>query len=355
MDAVERQHLIMALLAERGSLRVADTAEELGVAAVTVRNDVRELAGRGLVRRSHGAFSLADGYPGGGSVAAERLPGRRRTTAVIGMVIPQQAYYFPEIIAGAREAAERSGARLVLEASQNEQAEERALVQRLIDSGVDGLVLSTVQDPEASSPTRTWVRSLSVPVVLCERRSPGEEFVATDHGFGAEEALRHLVATGRSSISLVLLDTVTAPRVRAGFLRAMTDVGLASGAAAVIEVPSERSADLDEVAQRLVTEVAGGRLDAVIIHHDMLSVALVGRVRALGVGIGAELAVVSYDDAVAELSDTPLTAVAPPRREVGARAVELLCRRLAEPEGPIQNVLLLPRLNVRMSTETLNK
>lgn len=64
-----------------------------------------------------------------------------------------------------------------------------------------------------------------------------------------------------------------------------------------------------------------------------------------------DLAVITYDDEVAELADVPLSAVAPAKREVGARAAGMLLDRLedrgAGREGPRQHLDLLPRLTVR--------
>ncbi len=59
----------------------------------------------------------------------------------------------------------------------------------------------------------------------------------------------------------------------------------------------------------------------------------------------------AYDDVVAGLATPPLTAVSPPRAEVGRVAAELLLRRLRESApGPTRRVELLPRLMVRGST-----
>lgn len=63
---------------------------------------------------------------------------------------------------------------------------------------------------------------------------------------------------------------------------------------------------------------------------------------------------VAYDDVVAGLAAPPLTAVSPPKAEVGHTAAELLLQRLTEAPGgrrPGRRVELLPRLMVRGSTD----
>ncbi|WP_141724818.1 DeoR family transcriptional regulator, partial [Streptomyces niveus] len=53
--AAERHDRLLSLVRERGTVRVSDLAEWLGVAAVTARRDVEALAARGLLDRAHGA------------------------------------------------------------------------------------------------------------------------------------------------------------------------------------------------------------------------------------------------------------------------------------------------------------
>lgn len=63
---------------------------------------------------------------------------------------------------------------------------------------------------------------------------------------------------------------------------------------------------------------------------------------------------VAYDDVVAALGSTPLTAVAPPKAEIGRAAAELLLHRLsggAGATGPVRRTELLPTLEVRGSAQ----
>lgn len=350
MDAGDRHHAILELLERCESARVSEIADMLGVAAVTARNDIRELARRDLIERMHGGARRKAG-PGARPMPPERVS---RTDTALGMVVPHGSYYFPELVAGARAAADGAGVNLRLEVSGNDAREERVLVDRLVEASISGLVLSTVHDPQTSEATREWLAEVPVPVVLAERRvgRPAAlvDAIASDHEQGAYEAVRHLAGLGRRSIGLVHLETVTAPRVRRGFGAAMADLGLEIAAGAPVDVGAEGAADLDMVAAGLARGAADGGLDALVAHHDLLALALVSRLRASGITIPDDLAVVSYDDAVADLCNPPLTAVAPPRRAVGAGALDLLLLRLADPSRPVEQRLLRPELRVRRSS-----
>ena len=54
MLANQRQEAILAVVRRDGAARIADLVQALQVSDMTVRRDVAELAGRGLVRRVHG-------------------------------------------------------------------------------------------------------------------------------------------------------------------------------------------------------------------------------------------------------------------------------------------------------------
>jgi DNA-binding LacI/PurR family transcriptional regulator len=76
----------------------------------------------------------------------------------------------------------------------------------------------------------------------------------------------------------------------------------------------------------------------------------VQRLAELGVRVPDDLALIAYDDEVAALADTPLTAVAPPKRDVGRHAAQLLVERLGQSGGaPRRHLMLLPQLRVRES------
>jgi DNA-binding LacI/PurR family transcriptional regulator len=69
-----------------------------------------------------------------------------------------------------------------------------------------------------------------------------------------------------------------------------------------------------------------------------------------GLSVPGDLSVIAYDDEVAPLFTPPLTAVRPPREAIGAAAVDLLVRRIEDPDRPVHRVSVSPALNVRAST-----
>ncbi|WP_031073474.1 substrate-binding domain-containing protein [Streptomyces sp. NRRL S-118] len=340
MHAEERHQAILRRLRERGSLRVTDFAHEVRVSPVTIRRDVEQLAERGLLARVHGGAVLS----GADAAAAPH------EELVFGLLVPAADHYYPEVIKGAREAAAERGVRLVLGISQYSREQERTQLRRMLADGVDGLLITPCGSLDETE--------LPVPYVLVERRPADDlsraEHVATDHAYGAGLAVRHLAGpAGRRRVGLVVRDDGPhAAAVRDGYHRGLAAAGLTAPDGGVLHLapPADEDAGREGQLAAFTEAVTGGALDGVLVHNDHDALVLLQRLRAHGVDVPGDLAVVAYDDEVAALADIPLTAVAPPKHAMGAAAVGLLTRRVSDPAAPRHRLTLLPELHVRAST-----
>ncbi|WP_299533033.1 substrate-binding domain-containing protein [uncultured Streptomyces sp.] len=360
--AAERHDRLLALVRERGSARVSELATLLGVSPVTVRRDVEELAGRDLLDRVHGSVS----WPRNGTepAAAPTAAAGPGGGPVLGMLAPSATYYFADVIRGAHEAAARAGARLVLRVSDYRPEEDQARAEGLLGAGVEGLLLAPgwtrADDPAAYG---DWITSMPVPTVLLERRPPdgsplgGLDRVCSDHAHGVLLAVRHLVALGHGApLLMARADSPTALAVRSGYASALGFMGMRPPQDVIESVPGQLSPEgFEKSVQELRAAVASGTAASALIHNDMDAIQVVQRLAELGVRVPQDLALIAYDDEVAALADIPLTAVAPPKREVGRRATELLVERLgrgpggADADGPRRHLSLLPQLRIRSS------
>lgn len=362
MHAEERHRAILRKVREHGSMRVTDFAAESGVSPATIREDVKLLADRGLVSRVHGGAMLpedrAETAPAPAREAAAEPPGRREPT--LGMIVPSASYYYPDVIKGAREAVAARGARLVLRVcGYDDPGEAQAQARQLTANGIDGLLLATPGTP-ADPGQQPWYEEIGVPVVLVERRpdahAPAVDHVVTDHAYGARLAVRHLAGIGRRRIALLLRgSTPTAPWIREGYAAGLAEAGLDGPAGGDGPVYDVGSGEWDDPSYRrpmgaFLDAAAAGRIDAVIVHPENDALGLLQQLRDRELPVPGRIAVVSYDDEVAELADIPLTAVAPSKREVGEAAAELVLRRVAGPGRPARGLTIFPELRVRTST-----
>ncbi|MGW8376436.1 substrate-binding domain-containing protein [Streptomyces sp. ODS28] len=362
-ESVERRRgRIVEAVRSRGMARVAELAEELEVSAVTVRRDVEHLAQAGRLRRSYGVVRAAEPVPETpheGTVSGE----------AVGLIVPEHHSYLFEAVHGARAVLEAAGMRLALHIAPHTEHAERTMAERALREGARGLLVAprwrSARDERADE---EWLAGLPVPAVLLERRpaagSPlhAMDSVRSDHWYGTHLAVRHLTALGHRRIVLAARDdSPTARTVRAAFAAMAEERPEVEGWAVVLSSPDagphDRAHDASGTPLDLAAVLREHRATAAVLHGDVDALMLVQRLQDGGVRVPGDCSVVAYDDVVAALGSTPLTAVAPPKDELGRAAAELLLRRLRHPAGArpgaVRRIELLPELQVRGSTAAL--
>jgi GntR family transcriptional regulator, arabinose operon transcriptional repressor len=316
------------------------------VSLTTVRRAMEILAAEGLVIRRQGS---------GTYVAEQPAPTRRHPDArAVGVVVPDTTMYFPRVLEGIEETLTRAGVGLMLVCSRYEvEADERA-VTSLLEAGVAGLLLvPTLIERSDPAAYVAQLNRVGVPVILVERAldpsgpSDTSEYVRTDHEAGGYQAVTHLAELGHRRLGLVLRGgSPTSKPVEAGFLRATAELGLEIAEQIAVPRTSWQAGQADPALRALVDAGATG----VVCLGDREATMLVSAARRAGVVVPGQLAIVAYDDDIADLADVPLTAVSPPKYHLGRLAAELLLRRLAEPELPPHQVRLRPSIVVRESS-----
>ncbi|ONI80382.1 LacI family transcriptional regulator [Saccharothrix sp. ALI-22-I] len=350
--AAQRRELILSAVRAHGVVRLSDLVEQLGVTAVTVRRDVTALADRGLVSRVHGGITMPH--------HGDPPPSPRSAHTLVGMVAPSEEYYWPAVIQGAQAAVTAAGGRLALRTSCYDAVEDRRQVIRLLDRGVQTLLVAPNTTGVAGIDLLRWLSGLSVPVVLIERMPPPElptiglDAAVTDHALGAGLAVRHLATLGHRTVGLVL--SRLSPHhaaIRDGWSAAVSSLGMPVDGVPALDVPSYGSAGWAQACDDVLDQCVRAGVRALLVHADREAIGLLDRARDRGFDVPGDLAVVSYDDEVAAASDPPLTAVRPQKHRLGALAAQLALARVADPlDRPVHRVALWPSLTVRESCGT---
>jgi DNA-binding LacI/PurR family transcriptional regulator len=94
-----------------------------------------------------------------------------------------------------------------------------------------------------------------------------------------------------------------------------------------------------------------GLPDGIFCHNDEMALGAYRRLRLLGVRVPEDVALVGCDGIEdTEYLEVPLTTIRQPLEEMCGLACEFLHRRMAQPDIPLQSVVLLPQLVVRGSS-----
>ncbi|MER7722775.1 substrate-binding domain-containing protein [Streptomyces sp. NPDC096323] len=371
-----RRRRILAVVESRGPVKVSALAAELDVSVVTVRRDVEELARAGRLRRGHGVARPVRDPAGPPAVPAPRDGDPAGDGGAVALVVPERHSYLYETLHGARTVLEEAGIRIALHIAPQSAGAERPLVERALADGARGLLIAPRwRNALSEELDYGWLAEVGVPTVLMERRPrPGSalhalDSVCSDHWYGVHLAVDHLVSLGHRRIVLAARDdSPTARTVRAAFASVAEGrpevedwaVVLSSPDAVPGPGPSEAGyegggaprSEGDPLDLAALLRERGAT--AAVLHGDVDALMLVQRLAESGVQVPRDCSVVAYDDVVAALGSTPLTAVAPPKADIGRAAAELLLHRLSGAPGaagPVRRTELLPELKVRGSAQ----
>ena len=91
-------------------------------------------------------------------------------------------------------------------------------------------------------------------------------------------------------------------------------------------------------------------LTAVFSANNNMTIRALAALRASGLRVPQDLALVGLDDySWADLFEPRLTTVAQPLTAIGARAVELLLRRISDPAAPVETLRMTAHIQHRSS------
>ena len=319
-----------------------------GMSLTTVRRALQLLTDEGWIRRQRGAGSFVEPW----------VAKREKSSYLIGVMVPETRAYYDRVIQGIQDqlASTRSGSTLLATYEWDPDRESQAL-QTLLEAGVDGLILTpTLPEGERSRKLLRQLRELPVPVVLAERSvawagpSHVMEHVVSDHTGGAYDAIGHLHRLGHRRIALVYrTGTNTTDGVVEGYRFACRDLELEPWEWELPLPPLGQNASAQEISAA-ASALQRDELTAVLAFGDREAMGLQNDLRRRGVRVPEDVAMVSYDDETADLAAVPLTAVAPPKYQLGQMTADVIIRRLrGGKSSPLEQVKLRPVLVIRES------
>ncbi|MGC9536303.1 LacI family DNA-binding transcriptional regulator [Streptomyces sp. UG1] len=224
-------------------------------------------------------------------------------------------------------------------------------LRRVTQTGpADGLI---VMDVQWHDPRLPLLRGLDLPSVLIGFPADPADLTCIDLDFEAagERCVEHLARLGHRVVALVgsppevyVRGTAFAQRLVQGFTVAADRGRLTSAVHPCEASPAAARA----VAEQLLRDQPA--LTGLVVHNEAILEPLIDAFEELGLRVPGDLSVTAIcPDELAESVRVPVTSVALPAAEVGARAVELLVRKLGG-EGVPGVTLLAPRMTERGST-----
>ena len=333
-----------SLATKRPTLK--DVADRAGLSSASVS---RALNGRphvspAVLARARDAADALGFVPHAG--ARLLMTGRTHT---LGVILPDLfGEFFSELIRGIDHASHRHGQQLLL-STLHGAVGDVAAVAGAMSGRVDGLI---VMAPECDVGMLERGLPASLPTVLLNTRLPGRSSFCVDNRAGAIAATRHLLAGGRRRLAFVAgpeANTDVQARL-AGVRAALADW---PGACAPLIVPGDFTEDGGTLAAEALLAHRDA-IDGVVCANDMMAIGCLLALRAAGVDVPREMAVIGFDDVPAARYLTPsLSSVHTGIGRMGTLAVERLIERIEHPGAEPRHDVVRPTVIARGSTPTV--
>lgn len=250
---------------------------------------------------------------------------RKAKTNIIGVVVPEMTHhFFSSVLSGMDETAFSRGYTTIICQSSERADREKASIQSLVDSRVDGILLSVSK----STTDNTFINEVvdnGMPLVMYDRVLDGVDVsrVTTDDHNGAYEAVKLMTGHGRKRIALLCGDSglMVSDNRRLGYEAALRDSGIEFDSRLVID------ADTPEKLQTNIERLnnIASEIDGLFAINDDTTVVAMKALRKAGRRIPEDIEVVGFgDDPIAAIVEPSLTSVKQNGYEMGRVAMNVL-------------------------------
>jgi LacI family transcriptional regulator len=321
--------------AHNGGATIADVARESGFSPMTVSRvmngdkNVKDST-RDVVMAAVGKLNYSP------NLAARTLAGAEQIR--IAMVYENPSFaYLSRLLVGTLEQARKSHVQLVIEQCKDGQ-DIRDVFRELIDSGVDGIVVSP---PLGDTDTMVeLIQQTDVTcVVVANWNPPGNmSVVRIDDVEAAATMTRHIISLGHKRIGFVKGNPeqkASAQRLE-GFKRAMDEAGLQLSPELIVDGLFTYRSGLD-AAEKLLNLAEPPT--AIFASNDDMAAAIITVAHRRHLDVPNDLTVCGFDDTDFAQSIWPeLTTIHQPIAEMSRTAVEILVNRIrAKRAGKVAN------------------
>jgi LacI family transcriptional regulator len=301
-----------------------DVAREAGVSAMTVSRVVRGMDKRVTQETAHHVRKVIAELGYQPDMVAKSLRGD--PTRTIGLMLASfGGYFFSNCARTIDELAQNAGYSVLLAGTHENSDAEASQFNMLMSHRIDGLLV--VLTPGRHEFLKHALAE-GFPVVALEREvaSMAVDSVVIENRLGARQATEHLLQHGHRRIACVYNESriySVSERIK-GYEEAMKAAGL--------ETNLLRGQDVEHVGHTLSKALlSNDPPTALFATNSVLALQILPVLEKHNLKIPESMAVIGFDDfPAAPYLPSPMTTVRQPITELGARAVELLFRKIAD-------------------------
>lgn len=325
---------------------ILDVAKSAGVAPITVSRVVNDLPGVKQNTRERVNKVIAELHYVPNAMAKSL---RSKSTHIIALVVTDVANPFWTTIArGVEDTAATNGFHVILCNTDENPEKESNYISVLLQRRIDGIIIA----PSTADARRlTSLKRHDVPCVLIDRQVKGfrTDVVCSDGREGARRLTEHLIRLGHRRIAIISgpAHISTAEERFAGYRQALQKHGI-SVDQNLIKQGSYKEDDSFQFAGELLS--IHPRPTAIFATNNSMAVGVLRALRAAGLRVPEDIALVCFDDIPQASAIYPfLTVCAQDPYKMGVLSAELLIDRIQRKRRRAREIILETKLIIRKS------
>jgi LacI family transcriptional regulator len=288
------------------------------------------------------------------SIIAQSL--RTNKTRTIGLVLADiENPFYSRVASGVFDVARVKNYDVILCNSNNDIKSEERDIRTLIERGIDGLLLTTV---ELKMKTIENLIDRGFPFILidCKLDTPGVNYVVNDDYYGAKLATEYLIELGHKKIFFLGNRKLLSLRERfRGFKDTFEDHKIEGDNTFVPQkfINAYGIYDIDKIIKYLINREE--KITAIFAGNDYLAIKSIEVINNNNLKVPEDISVIGYDNIeFSSMAKVSLTTIRQPKYLLGKLAAEQLFEILEnKSDKELRRIILRPELLIRQSCKRI--
>ena len=313
----------------------------------TVRQALSLLIQQGYLKAEKGSGTFVLNYK-------ESHKPKNQLTKTIGVITTYLSdYIFPTIIEGIEEVLREHGYSLMLNATNNDPAQEEECLQSMIEQGVDGFLVEPTSSNEYNPNIAYYsqLKEKGVPVYFLNAYYDMLDvpYASLDDEAAGYEATKYLINKGHTKIGLITkIDDMQGKLRMKGFVKMHEEADLPFQSRYIATFTTKNQ--LEVISQYVKTILSSDdRPTALVCYNDQVASQLIQAMREAGLTVPEELSLVSHDNSYLAQAQQ-ITSVKHPKKQLGREATQQLIDAI-EKNVEMASILYAPEIIERDSVK----
>ncbi|MFV0560758.1 MAG: GntR family transcriptional regulator [Enterococcus sp.] len=308
------------------------------VSRYTVRQAIALLVNEGYLRSEKGSGTyVEDTFKEEKSVQKPK-----KTIGVITTYLSD--YIFPSIIRGIEQKLRESGYSLLLASTNNNYALEKESLEKMIDYGVDGLIVEPTKSNQYNPNLALYVslRENNIPMVMIN--APYEEldtsFLSMDDVQVGYLATKYLIDAGHKELLfLTKIDDLQGKYRMKGFIKACEESFVRFSTEDVLTFTTETQSEIPSQVNARLNNKSG--ITGIVCYNDQVASQLITALSESGYKIPEELSIIGTDDShLRTFGNLQITTLSHPKEQLGEDAAQWIVKTIES--GEVQPNIIYP-------------